>query len=114
MYKAISLPNSREAPDRQFVEGWKDVFIGTEFVNTLVLLIAILLWLRRTSEIENTANMRQLKPSDYTLEVHNIPDKAKSDDIKEKLSKVFEGRVKQENIHVVKKFDKNISVFQDL
>jgi len=108
------LPNSSFSGDRQFVEGWRGVFIGTELINTLVFIIAIVYWLRRTSEIENLSNLKQLKPSDYTIEVHNIPTKAKSDSVKEKLYNLFKDKVKIENIHVVKKFDSKIDVFQDL
>jgi len=46
--------------------------------------------------------------------VHNIPAKAKSDHIKNELSALFGDKVKKENIHVVKKFDAKIDVFQDL
>jgi len=104
MYNAVSLPNA-ENSNTDLIGGWRTIFLLVEFLNLIVLLIAMGLWFRKSDQIEQSVNDDQLKPSDYTVEVHYIPKKCDEGELKDKLVEMFEGKVKRENIHVVKKLD---------
>eukprot|EP00801_Mesodinium_rubrum_P000765 Mrub_00765.p1 GENE.Mrub_00765~~Mrub_00765.p1 ORF type:complete len:896 (+),score=65.92 Mrub_00765:148-2688(+) len=88
-------------------------FMGTNLINSIIFLIAIIIWKNYSASIIDDVDDATLTPSDYTIRVFNIPVEAPVSKVKEILMKISSD-IRAENIFIAKRFDSRIQAFKNL
>eukprot|EP00801_Mesodinium_rubrum_P000784 Mrub_00784.p1 GENE.Mrub_00784~~Mrub_00784.p1 ORF type:complete len:898 (+),score=64.89 Mrub_00784:149-2695(+) len=88
-------------------------FMGTNLINSIIFLIAIIIWKNYSASIIDDVDDATLTPSDYTIRVFNIPVEAPVSKVKEIIMKISSD-IRAENIHIAKRFDSRIQAFKNL